>query len=69
MQVTTSESVQNDSSTTESIQLNVPASNRVLLWQKNVEFVTVRTDGTRMLSAVYGTKETTFTPKPLINDR
>jgi hypothetical protein len=69
MQVTTSESVQNDSLTTESIQLTVPASNRVLMWQKNVEFVTIRTDGTRMVSAVYGTQETTLTAKPLVNDR
>jgi len=69
MQVTTSESVQNDTLTTESIQLVVPKSNRVLMWQKNVEFVTIRTDGTRMINALYGTQETTLTAKPLANDR
>lgn len=69
MQVTTSQSVQNDTLTTESIQLQVPASNRVLMWQRNVEFVTIRTDGTRMVNAVYGTQETTLTCKQTINDR
>lgn len=69
MQVTTSDSLQNDTRTTEAIELNVSPSNRVLMWQKNVEFVTIRTDGTRMVNAVYGTQETALTAKPLVNDR
>lgn len=67
MQITTSQSVQNDTCTKESIQLNLPCSDRVLMWQRNVEFVTLRTDGTRMISAVYGTKETALTAKPKAN--
>lgn len=68
MQVTTSDSIQHDTQTIEGVQLTVPHSNRILLWQKNVELVTIRTDGTRMVNAVYGTEEYTMTCKPLPNN-
>lgn len=60
MQVAKSSSIRNGTETTEHLSLNLPPASRILLWQKTVEFVTYRTDGSSLSTASYRTSEITF---------
>jgi hypothetical protein len=60
MSIGTSSSVDHDTRTTTTLALNLPISDRVLIWQKYVDFVTYRTNGTTLSRATYADPEATF---------
>ena len=63
MQIAQSSQAGNNTEVSQSLKLNLPVSQRVLVWQKTVEFVTYRTNGQVLSDAPYQTTEITFTAK------
>lgn len=64
MSITTESSQRNDKVVETTIQLNVPQSPRVLVWQLNDELVSYRTNGVSLSRATYSNPEVIFTAKP-----
>lgn len=63
MQIAESSQAGTNTEISESLELNLPVSPRVLVWQKTVEFVTYRTNGQVLSNAPFQTTEITFTAK------
>lgn len=61
MQISGSTTTGSSTEVSQSLTLNLPVAAHVLLWQKAVNFVSYRTDGTSLSQATYQTTEIDFT--------